>query len=272
MRERTSLITLLLLRFGRIFGLCILGSFLWAQPAGASTDTSLTVAALSDSLIQQFQRVQDYTVSVKISVKMPRFRMPKKKIKLTFKQPNKVKVEARGFAVVPKTGLALSPKEMLDNFTETAVRGTVVIDGQEYWMVTGRVHPDSLAFHFPTKRDKGTIPTLTMTLWVDAMRWVIPWAETRVDTMTVLSVKSTYTEVEEGIWLPKETELRFTLSGDYLKKIGDRQPIGGPFQEEMGSPLPEGRDYEGIVRLTYSRYRVNQGVSDDVFTTPQSTD
>jgi len=81
------------------------------------------VAALSDSLIQQFQRVQDYTVSVKISVKMPRFRMPKKKIKLTFKQPNKVKVEARGFAVVPKTGLALSPKENAGQFHRDCCKG-----------------------------------------------------------------------------------------------------------------------------------------------------
>lgn len=259
-------------RFRGPIVLMILGTFLAAQPEITPPATSLTVAALSDSLIGQFQRVQDYTVNVKISVKMPRFRMPKKKIKLTFKQPNKVKVEARGFAVVPKTGLALSPKEMLDNFTETTVEGTVLIDGRQYWVVTGRVHPDSLPFHFPTKTERETIPSLTMTLWVDATRWVIPWAETRVDTMTVLSVKSTYTEVERGIWLPEETELRFTLSGDYLKRIGDRQPMGGPFQEESGEPLPEGKDYEGIVRLKYSRYRVNQGVSDDVFTTPDSAD
>jgi outer membrane lipoprotein-sorting protein len=262
----TSISSSVFRRLGGLLTLVIMISLLRAQPS------TLTVTALTDSLIEQFQRVQDYTVNVKISVKMPRFRMPKKKIRLTFKQPNKIKVEARGFAVVPKTGLALSPKEMLDNFTETNVEGTVLIEGRQYWVVTGRVHPDSLPFHFPTEAEKETAPTLTMTLWVDAKRWVIPWAETRVDTMTVLSVKSTYTEVEPGIWLPEKTELRFTLSGDYLKGIGDHQPMGGPFQEEMGEPLEEGKDYEGVVRLKYSRYRVNQGLSDDIFKDPKSAD
>ena len=72
-----------------------------------------TVEAVQDSLITRFNRIEDYSVKIKISVKMTGLRMPRKKIKLYYKAPDKVKVKSKGFAIIPKTGLGGSPDQFL---------------------------------------------------------------------------------------------------------------------------------------------------------------
>jgi len=72
-----------------------------------------TVEAIQDSLITRFNRIEDYSVKIKISVKMTGLRIPQKKIKLYYKSPDKVKVVSKGFAIVPKTGLGGSPNQFL---------------------------------------------------------------------------------------------------------------------------------------------------------------
>ena len=38
-----------------------------------------------------------------IRLEIPAFRMPKKKYKVFYKKPNKIKVKAKGFGILPKT-------------------------------------------------------------------------------------------------------------------------------------------------------------------------
>ena len=56
---------------------------------------------------QQFNSINDYKVDMIIRLEIPAFRMPKKKYKVFYKQPDKIKVKARGFGILPKTGLSL---------------------------------------------------------------------------------------------------------------------------------------------------------------------
>ena len=48
---------------------------------------------------------------MRIDLKIPAFRMPKKKYKAYFKQPNKFKIKTKGFGVLPKTGIFTPPQE-----------------------------------------------------------------------------------------------------------------------------------------------------------------
>ena len=47
---------------------------------------------------EQFNSVFDYQVDMIVKLDIPAFRMPKKKYKVYFKQPNKIKVKATGLA------------------------------------------------------------------------------------------------------------------------------------------------------------------------------
>ena len=65
----------------------------------------------------QFREINNYQVDMVISIAIPAFRMPKKKYKVYFKQPDKIKVKSRGFGLLPKTGMFTSPLENFSNLS-----------------------------------------------------------------------------------------------------------------------------------------------------------
>ena len=97
-------------RFAIIIGLGF--PLLWSSPP--------TFSAIRDSVLFRFEAIENYSVDIKISVEMTGFRMPRKKIKMLYKKPDKMKIETLGFAIVPKMGLGGNPREffnILENVT-----------------------------------------------------------------------------------------------------------------------------------------------------------
>mgnify|MGYP001335759567 CR=1 FL=1 len=90
----------------------ILISFLIISPHLAAQTPS--IEHIRDNVISQFAQINDYQVDITISVKMTGFRMPKKKIRMYYKKPDKIKVETRGFAILPKIGVGGNPSVFLD--------------------------------------------------------------------------------------------------------------------------------------------------------------
>ena len=222
-------------------------------------EETLTVEAVLDSLIQRFNKVEDYTVRVKVSVKMPRFRMPNKTVKLFFKQPDKIKIEANGFAVVPKTGLTTSPERIFNNMFDLFVSGLEEDNDRTYWIIEGIVKADSLKLPLLVdNRDQEN--DIISRFWIDAEDWVITKTETYLDTMKVFSVRTSYEEVETDMVLPLLTELRFNIVGEFFESMENHVPQ----DPDAGSPLKE-VDVRGLVRLEFSRYKINRGLKDKIF-------
>ena len=71
---------------------------------------------------QQYKSVKDYEVSITVSMKVPAFRMPKKKYKVFFKQPDYIKVKSKGFGILPKTGIFTSPNDNFDNLSDISIK------------------------------------------------------------------------------------------------------------------------------------------------------
>ncbi|MCH7612432.1 MAG: hypothetical protein IIB45_03635 [Candidatus Marinimicrobia bacterium] len=241
-----------------IFILIIISGCLFAETP--------TVEAIQDSLTTRFNRIEDYTVNIKISVKMTGLRMPRKKIKLYYKAPDKVKIKSRGFAIVPKTGLGGSPEKFLNKLESIHVVGNDVLKDRKHWLLTGSVIPDSMDIPF----DKDDFPDIQMNLWVDAESWVITKAETIIDSQRVFLLISEYTEVD-GIFLPSKTTLSLGFKG--LKNWSMREPFGGPMSDrkdfekvakESGID-PDKKEFAGTVVMEFSKYKVNQGLDDDIF-------
>ncbi len=225
-----------------------------------------TVEAIQDSLLSRFSRIEDYSVNIKISVKMTGLRMPRKKIKLYYKAPDKVKVKSRGFAIVPKTGLGGSPGKFLNMLESINVAGNAMLNNRNQWLLTGTVIPDSMDIPI----DSDNIPNIKMNLWVDSELWAITKAETIVDSQKVFQLVSDYTEVD-GIFLPSKTTLSLGFKG--LKNWSMREPFGGPgshrkdfekVAKEAGID-PDKKEFAGTVVMEFSKYKVNQGLDDDLF-------
>ena len=123
-----------------------------------------------DKTQKQFEKASDYQVTMKIELKVPGFRMPKKKYKVFFKQPNKLKIKSRGFGMLPKTGIFTSPKDNFDNLKNMRFISTDNNNGQVY--IKGEVIVDSLKLKMPNEYAKlGFRPTVTVK--IDTNNWVI---------------------------------------------------------------------------------------------------
>ena len=91
---------------------------------------------------KQFEKASDYQVTMKIDLKVPGFRMPRKKYKVYFKQPSKLKIKSRGFGMLPKTGIFTSPIDNFDNLKNMRIVYPVNNDDKVY--IKGDVIIDSL--------------------------------------------------------------------------------------------------------------------------------
>ena len=72
---------------------------------------SLTAEKVLENVKAQFENIQDYTATITATVNIEKLHIPQMTIKVYFKQPNKVHIESKNFAMVPREGLALNPTD-----------------------------------------------------------------------------------------------------------------------------------------------------------------
>ena len=229
---------------------------------GRAQTEGYTIDEIRQSTVDQFHRVEDFAVKVRVDMDMPGLRMPRKMVEFLYKQPDKFKVESASFAIVPKSGLVLSPERIYENVSDLR---KIHPDSSGIWL-EGKVTSDSGAFQMGeappgTLRDK-----LRLRFRVDPDRWVITNIETVADTLTFLRIESSYEEVEQGIWLPSKTTMSFTVPEGMT---ANRQHPGMD-PEELEESLEEmekgdAKRVSGSVVIEFLNYKVNTGLSDKLF-------
>ena len=217
------------------------------------------VERVVDKTQKQFEKAFDYQVTMKIELKVPGFRMPKKKYKVFFKQPNKLKIKSRGFGMLPKTGIFTSPKDNFDNLKNMRLISTNNNNGQVY--IKGEVIVDSLKLKMPNEYAKlGFRPTVTVK--IDTNNWVINNIITELDTLKLVEITNTYKKVDDNYVMPSASTVQYfikdaKLSG-WLKK--DITSIVGQNPLEQKSDMVEGK-----ISIVYEDYIINRGIKDKIF-------
>lgn len=227
----------------------------------SSTSIFPTADSVLDSLEQNYNRIEDYYVRIEISIKTPILRMPRKRVDFWFKRPNLTKVETKGFAAIPKSGIISSPIDLFDNLTNVSVIGAEYYNGKQVWILHGNLKPDSLMFGKMGNIDKKL--DLSMKLWVDRNIWTLIKSETWMDTIKVVEIQSEYKSFPNDIHLPKETIIKFEYSGGLLS--GVERTFGARHQFGSMQDESSGKDLSGIITLKFSDYKVNQGIEDTFF-------
>ena len=242
------------MRYTRLIILLFTQIFLFAN------DHYLTdVERVVDKTQKQFEKAFDYQVTMKIELKVPGFRMPKKKYKVFFKQPNKLKIKSRGFGMLPKTGIFTSPKDNFDNLKNMRLISTNNNNEQVY--IKGEVIVDSLKLKMPNEYAKlGFRPTVTVK--IDTNNWVINNIITELDTLKLVEITNTYKKVDNNYVMPSASTVQYfikdaKLSG-WLKK--DITSIVGQNPLEQKSDMVEGK-----ISIVYEDYIINRGIKDKVF-------
>jgi len=205
--------------------------------------------AILNKVKAEFSKIEDYTVDVKVKVDVDFLKMPDREAKIYYKQPNKIHIQSEGFAMLPKEGLNFSPLSLLNsNYTSFYVREDTLNR-----IVTSVIKVIPL---------DGRSDVILSTLWVDTKRDLILKVESSRKPEGTFTIDMDYLKTEKGFWLPSSLVFTFSI---------DRSILPRKFNFDTDSDLKKAMEDStkvkaGKVFIDYSNYKVNTGLSDEIFT------
>jgi len=233
---RRFLISSLVLRICLVTACCLLAtSGISARP--------LTAQGILKRAADEYDRVQDYTTDLKVSVSSPNVNVPEMNIRVYYKKPDKLHVDSKeGFAVLPKEGVAIGNplREMLKN-SEVSLAGS-----------ERALQRDCHVIRLTAKKDGVTTRSR---VWIDKERWVVVQMYTDPDSGPSLRLSVWYSRVAGKYWLPSKSlavvEFATTAAGR------------GKDKSEPSKPTR--------ITAEFTNYRVNTGLSDSLFRKKRSS-
>ncbi len=218
-----------------------------------------------DKIIQntdkQYKKVHDFQVKMEININVPGFRMPKKEFKVFFKQPNKVKVNTKGFGVLPKTGLFTSPMDNFDNLKDLELKVIKNNPIPNNIIISGKLITDSLKVKMPNEYARLTfVPTVDVQ--IDTLNWVINSVTTKIDTLKIMQINNIYDKVDGKHYLPIESKVEYYIKDAKLSKW-----LNKDITSTIGKDLkPQTNDLvEGNIKIKYTKYKINRKIPDKIF-------
>jgi hypothetical protein len=210
----------------------------------------------------QFREINNYQVDMVISIAIPAFRMPKKKYKVYFKQPDKIKVKSRGFGLLPKTGMFTSPLENFSNLSNIRFSKDLSRTNPNEIMLVGDLVLDSLALDVPNEYARLTFKP-TVDVKVDTQNWVITQALTKIDTVKIMEINNFYDVVDDSFYMPIRSTVEYYVKDARLSKWINKD-IGTIMGNNHNMNI-ESDMVKGLISVNYAKYRVNRGIKDSIF-------
>jgi outer membrane lipoprotein-sorting protein len=202
-------------------------------------------AKILDAVKQKFDLVHNYEADVNIHVDINFIKMPDRKAKIYFKQPDKMKFHSDGFALLPKQGFNFSPVQLLKGDYNSIFVRVDQINGKKLDVI--KIIPNS---------DSSDV--VLSTLWIDETEKVIQKVETVGKKSGNISIDFKYIPNQT---LPTEVKFTFNL-GDAPTAAATQHPD----QNNAAAVKPMARGpIKGTATLTYSNYKINQGIPDNIF-------
>lgn len=210
-----------------------------------------SATTILEKVAKGFEGINDFVTTIEAEVDMERVRVPKMTATMYFKKPDKVHFSSSNFAMLPREGVMLNPAHLRERY-EPQLLGEETVDGKNLYKL-----------QLTPKEPKGR-PGL-LVVWVDPNSWTIARMESVPYQGRVLRIAFTYGLEAGTFWLPRTMQASFDLvSRDTLS----RQPsldIPDP-DDQMQRPRPI---RSGKITVKYLDYRVNVGLSDEVFAKPE---
>ncbi len=199
---------------------------------------------LINKVSEEFNKIEDYQVNATITVDVNFLKVPETKATIYFKQPDKVKMDSEGFALLPKEGLNFSPTKLLKNEFTAIHTKSEIIDGANCEVI--KVIP--LA---------DTTGVILSSLWIDSELNVVRKVETTTKQAGTFEIDLFYNDSEYKN-LPSEVNFIFNVENFKLP---------ASMTGEFNKPKEENKDESitGIVILKYDDYILNQGFEDSFF-------
>ena len=196
---------------------------------------------------EAFKMIEDYQVDIRVKIDVDFLKVPDSEAKLYFKQPNKIHVESEKFALLPRQGLDFSPLGLLSG------KYTALYEQED----TIRNIPTSVVKIIPLGNDGDIILS---TFWVDQTSNLIIRVESTKKPTGTFTIDFTYKKYDDYYELPSKMEFTFTVDRMMFPRGMDGQSDDDDNNDKSDSTT-------GKVYITYTNYKVNQGLPDELFET-----
>jgi outer membrane lipoprotein-sorting protein len=196
-------------------------------------------------VVKGFEGVKDFSASIDAEVNMERMQIPKMHAELLFKKPDKVHFSSKGFLLVPREEVALNPSALHEHYLATSVM-TDTVDGKAMYKLL-----------LAAKDQKTRLRSLLV--WIDGTNWTVVRMETIPYEGRTLSMRFTY-ECQEGkYWLPSKLIASFASDAEKTQKDASTS------MENQLDGMQRSMPRNGSITILYSNYKVNCGLTDDMF-------
>ena len=207
---------------------------------------------------EQFEKVNTYEVSMVIDIDVPGFRMPKRKYKAYFKQPDKVKIKSKGFGLLPKTGLFTSPQDNFDNLKNMVLLPP--LEDNNTVRIKGDIIVDSLKLKMPNEYARLSFrPTVTVN--IDTSNWVINSIKTELDTLKLVEIINRYEKFNQYL-MPSSSTVKYFVKDAKLSKWLKKDISSIVGQNPLGSKSDM---VEGMINIKFKDYEINHEISNKIF-------
>lgn len=203
----------------------------------------ITADEIMNRVVSRNEKIQDYTVMLTANVDVERLRVPKMEAKMYFKRPDKVHFESKGFAMLPREGVAFDPVQLRDKYA-AELKGEEQIENVRTYRLQ------------LTAKQSKTRPN-ALTLWVDLTHWTVRKLETLPYEGRSVVVVFEHALVQETYYLPSKIVVTFDVPEMPSPEAGSQPGV---------SETPRrSSQRKGSVTVMYKDYQVNVGLSDDLF-------
>jgi hypothetical protein len=200
-----------------------------------------------DNVKEKFSKIKDYEVEVRIKVDVDFLKVPVSNAKIYFKQPDKIHFESENFALLPKEGINFSPMALLKGNYTAIFEKEDSINGIKTSVI--KVIP---------LNEKGNI--ILTTLWIDQSRDYIMKVESTTKINGTFSLELNYDKSVDGYPLPNSMVFTFNIDRTSIPR-----GMYGNMEDEDKENKQNNKRTTGKVYISYSNYKVNQGIPDSVF-------
>lgn len=202
-----------------------------------------------NSVITNFDKIKDYQVDVNIKVDVEFLKVPETNAKIYFKQPDKVHLEAEGFAMLPKNGMEFSPSSLLKKDYTAIFERDIDLNGFKTSIV--KVIPLG---------DQGDV--ILTTLWIDQKAELIRKVESTTKTNGTFTIDFSYSD---KIKYPLPEKIVFAFNIDKMNIPATISGDTTPNPENKNKKKPSDSRTKGMVVVNYSNYVVNKGIQNSIF-------
>ena len=195
---------------------------------------------------KNFEKIEDYSVDVTIKMDVSFLKVPDTKAKIYYKKPDKVNIESKQFALLPRRALDISPTSLLKG------KYTAIFDKFE----TLNGVKTAVIKTIPLGESSEVVLS---TFWIDLADYVVRKVEISTKVNGTFTINLNYNSQTKFKQLPSSIIFSFNVS-----KLNIPKRFSGQ-EENDKADTSSNKSTIGKVFIDYSNYKVNQGLPDSLF-------